>query len=291
MCTSLVIYELTQDKLSIDIDQSLFNLVLKLINESSSNSNQDESAQLLSDVLNPTWSTSTKASRSSSGCSSMTSSPINSHHHAKEHHAHFDLDSASSTTNDDNEADDLVVYKKISAKCRKLFEKISTLFGTVASTVNLSSSPSSSVNQQAEVNFATSLLALDCLLNLNKNTRNLLYLNETYKGELRDSGVLDKVIGRIRFLDDFMQNSVGHHSDLFVYVIDRYQACLSFLQTVTQPPHVTPAANATNGQPNRKFLSICAAEMPTPQFVLNQGYLVEFKDGCLLDSLKRFVIS
>lgn len=300
-------YELTQDKLSIEIDQSLFSMVLSMIAESTSCSLQkqqqqqqqqraerDDEATLLSDIMpsGSGCSSSTKASRSSSGCSSMTSSPVNSSHttHQTAHttagatleRPHLDLD--------DNETDDLVVYKKIAAKCRKLFEKIAPLFGAAA----------------VEANFTTPLLALDCLLNLNRNTRNLLYLNEAYKAELRVSGVLDKLACRVHFLADQCAAPAHHHTHhqqqqhttsgdaVLAYVIDRLIACLGLYQTVTQPPVVMPgsvastsASSASHGAPTKKLLSICHGNMPTPEYVLNQAYLIELKDGDLFDSLKR----
>lgn len=183
MCTCLIIYELTQDKLSVEIDQSLFNLVLEIVNEFTSSSSSGESSdeEFITTHLNdiPLSSVSTKASRSSSGCSSMTSSPSNPLHqrHQSAHIGELDGD----------ETDDLIVYKKVSAKCRKLFEKISPLFSAASASLNQSTTPSppqsviAGAHNQVEINFCTSLLSLDCLLNLNKNTRNLLFLNETYK--------------------------------------------------------------------------------------------------------------
>lgn len=184
MCTCLIIYELTQDKLSVEIDQSLFNLVLEIVNEFTSSSSSGESSdeEFIATHLNdiPLSSVSTKASRSSSGCSSMTSSPSNPLHHQRHQSAHIgELDG--------DETDDLIVYKKVSAKCRKLFEKISPLFSAASSSLNQTATPSppqsaiAGAHNQVEINFCTSLLSLDCLLNLNKNTRNLLFLNETYK--------------------------------------------------------------------------------------------------------------
>jgi hypothetical protein len=74
--------------------------------------------------------------------------------------------------------------------------------------------------------------------------------------------------------------------DPLVYAIDRYIQCLSLLQTITQAPQ--QSAQQQQQQPKKKLLSICYdSDSPTPEFVLNQNYLIEFRDGFFIDILKK----
>jgi hypothetical protein len=189
---------------------------------------------------------------------------------------------------DDN---DEYVYKKINAKCKALFRKLNPFCARVHASAAAS----------LEFNFNSQLLSLDCLLNLDKHTRNLL-LNESYKSQLRELKILDKIVVRLQFIVNLLtsnvlpsgENNGDDHDDSWTnYLLEKFISCFNLLQTVTQTT-TTMATSTSNGasrlKPSRKVLSICdkAAEPhETPDFVLNQLYLIDFKQKSLVSLIKQ----
>lgn len=203
-----------------------------------------------------------KNSTPASGSSPLSGSPISS---SKEGHLNTDFDS---------EDNDEYVYKKIFSKCKKLFEKLSGF------------SISSHSEPTYDLNFSSQLLSLDCLLNLNKNTKNLLYQNESFKAQLRELKILDKLLVRIKWIQTFLISNATSDNGVASYLLERYISCLNLFQTVTQ---TTNQSNEMSSKSNKKVLSIChpSTTPATTEFFLNQNYLIEFKKDFLIVLIKK----
>lgn len=276
MCACLIMYELTQDKLLVDIDKSLFNLIISIVNMNETTPdalNGDASTALdttryayLNDLQTINGQQSNK--RLSSTSSSLSNSPSsllnqNNNNGQKETHNELDLDE-----NDD------YVYKKISSKCKALFYRLNPL------TMN--------ATHEHELNFNSQLLSLDCLLNLNKHTKNLI-LNENYSSQLRDLKILDKLVIRLRFILNFFLASSSTECPLTNYLLDKFISCFNLLQTVTQPNYASRHKPIGQVATNSKFLPICDknTNVKIAEFIQNQNYLTELKKSILIDLIKQ----
>jgi hypothetical protein len=233
-------YELTQDKLLIDVDKSLFTLIISIVNMNE-NEEATTAATELSDIL-----LSNKQSTKNKRTSDSPLPAVNNSVCFKDA-TELDLDD-----NDD------YVYKKINSKCKALFHKLNPF---------TASGFTSTLSPQVEFNFNSQLLSLDCLLNLNKHTKNLL-LNESYKSQLRELKILDKIVTRLELIVNTLMSPFSGHT-LANYLLEKFISCFNLLQTVTQ----TTAAASTCNTP--------------PDFALNQLYLIDLNQKSLVTLIKQ----
>lgn len=252
MCTALIIFALTQDKLIIDIDKSTFDLIISILNR---NENENSYKEYLNDL-------GLKQAEHSSG--SLPNSPTSNQI------GDFQMD-------DNN---DEFVYKKIYSKCRKLFDDLN----------NFDSSFSN--NNLKNINFNSQLLSLDCLLNLNQNMKKNLLINDYYKDELRKMRVLDKILMRIKHIISNLTNKSAHEISNQLYLLNKLKSCLNLLETLTQSTsnsHNHPSSSKKSVKAI-KYNENWNTEKnidKLPVYILNQNYLIEYEQSYLIDLVKE----
>ncbi len=312
LCTILIIFALTHDKLIIDIDKSTFNLIIKILNTNNNergrdsdieselltnSNNSDEDNEYLNDLAVPsdlqfqspastrTTLSSPSKSKYSSAASSLASSPTSSQLPNTRDTATTGGDSF-----DVNENDELV-FRKVFLKCKKIYDKLtknSTFFEST----------------KTETNFNTRLLALDCLINLNTNMKKNLLSNDYFRNELRDSSTIDKILYRMELIlcnlvkvNAPKQNNKQDENNaeqVNCFLLGKFKSCVNFLETLTQSNSYTKSSSGKKaiGSTSSKLMAITDipnSEIQQPVYTVNQNYLIDFgpKNSFLQDLFKR----
>lgn len=202
----------------------------------------------------------------------------------------------------DQETNDNEIYVKIYERCKDLCKKlIQTKSGETDEIffanelTSKKRSPNSKQHQQQQINlefndFNPKLLAIECLLSMNLNKQNHNSI-DLFKHELRDSGVLDKIIEIIKYTQTMIkQNSSNNNNDelYYLFFIKKYNRYLNFLEILVQTVSSNTATSLTSNRieldpPQNKKLKITSNNNnnETSCTVTNQNYILNFK--------KRFV--
>lgn len=256
-------FALTQDNLSIDIDNSTFNLIISFLQDQNNCINDLETDELASkfnylhDLTNRNNLSSSQTGRS------QPNEEIN----------FIDAN------------DDEVVFKKIYSKCKKIYDAIS------------SDNLTKEYQVLHEMQFNCSLLTLDCLLNMNQNMKKNIVQNNFYRNELREKFVLDKILIRShlileslislpnKFQFEFSHND--HEENIKkLFLINKLKSCINLIETLTQSINHSKLNNSASSK-NLKSIKYKDDEKELEANELNQNYLIDLKNSFILDFIKR----
>jgi hypothetical protein len=278
LCTSLILYILTQDKLAMDLNKFTFNLIISILN--SNDNDESLSDELLEDDANFSYLSDlifNKKRLSVASSSSLSGSPT------------------LSSCNLNSEENDDLIFSKVYSKCKRIYENL-------PSNKNLSNSASN-----YELNFNKKLMALDCLLNININMKKNLLLNgghnndDYFRHELRRMNVLDKLMLRLKLLHEIMEkldskNETNNNSEIIFYLINRFRHCINFLETMTQHNHQLLNSNNSIEYNNSKKMQLAIKDSENdenfrsekePVHILNQNYLIDYGKNFLINIFKK----
>ena len=332
-------FALTQDKLVVDIDKSTFYLIVNILNMSLTNSSSSSSNG--GDLLS-----STTSSIHSSRASSTSTSPTLA---SKSQNLELDLDleenddvvykkiydrckklfknlnvnnklsknNAASNANParNDEGDE---FSKSNDDANGIDPAVNDNLDALDLTITASSNKAAAAlskrtntdNPSSESMFFNSqLLALECILNLNLNKQHEAS-SDLYKNELRELGVLDKLLFILKSILTKYKSSSSSSSNnsSSSYLISKYARYLSLIVAVThQSPQNHNQQQQSNSSPT-KYSSqqheSGSATQPLSQSstsssasssissnpnvsVLNQNYFVDFKETFLVDLFKE----
>ncbi|RNA22695.1 wings apart -like protein [Brachionus plicatilis] len=267
LCTALIVFTLTQDNLSIDIDDSTFNLILSFLQFNEQNScikdlDNGELADKFSYLID----------LASNSC----------HMNNQKNGSQSNDEISSSDANDD-----LIVYKKIYSKCKKIYDHIHS--DTLTKEHNI----------LQDIHFNCALLTLDCLLNMNQNMKKNIVLNDFYKNEMREKFVIDKILIRSKLIlkslinlktqseFEFTQSGLGENTK-FLFLLGKLKSCINLIETLTQPISHSKSTNTgiTNNLKSIKYKED-DEDGPLESNQLNQNYMVDLKNRFVIEFIKE----
>lgn len=263
-------FALTQDNLSIDIDNSTFNLILSFLESK-------EQKNCINDL-----------DKNELSCQFNYLQDLTS----KNNNYSINQDGGSQSNEEINSVDandDQVVFKKIYSKCKKIYDEISL--------DNLNKENKAS----HEMQFNCSLLTLDCLLNMNQNMKKNLVQNIFYKNELREKFVMDKILVRSQLILESLIGLQSHFQFEFVpneheesikkiFLINKLKSCINFIETLTQSINHSKLNNSANSKKLKSIKYIEDEKEPEANEV-NQNYLIDLKNRFTLDFIKQYFFS
>lgn len=249
---------MTQDNLSIDIDDSTFSLILSFLQFNEKNNG-------IKDISNDELTSKFSYLDDLANTTSHSNSQTNGSQSSEE----INLIDAN---------DDLVVYKKIYSKCKKIF-------------LDINSDNLTKENQELdEMQFNCTLLTLDCLLNMNQNMKKNIVHNNFYKNELREKFVIDKILIRskllIKSLKDLQDKpefefEIEQYRIKSLFLLNKLKLCINLIETLIQP---TSHTNLT--AKNVKAIKYKEND-PLESSEINQSYLIDLKNRFVLEFIKE----
>lgn len=288
LCTSLIMFALSQDKLIMEIEKDTFNLILSIVN------------------MNP-------ISNSKSNTPVGINKKYKSKYGRKQQPAQESKDSEE--FNDDKE-----LYKKLFSRCKDLTEKLTNsgneksiqdtnsqrhqIFFSSESCdtsldTSLKSNKSLDASQETTTNycdeFNAQLLAIECIFNMHLNKQHNVPV-DWYKNELRTTGIFDKLIQALSATFRAIKQSKGSRTCSFYF--NKYLRYFNFLESVMQSSTSALAsfniitAEAGNSQKKLKAIASSVQEIEDeklPVSVLNQNYLINYKNHFFVGLIKEYV--
>ena len=118
LCTSLIMFALTQDKLKIVIDKSSFCLIVSILNMNSSH-HSDNSSFFSSLLTDPTTVLSSPPSSSMQSSKSASPSQLSL--------VNLNVNTTNATCEIDYDENDDIVYKRIYVRCKNVFKQLINL--------------------------------------------------------------------------------------------------------------------------------------------------------------------
>jgi len=211
----------------------------------------------------------------------------------------------------DQETNDNEIYVKIYERCKDLCKKlIQTKSGETDEIffanefTSKKRSPNSKQQQNLEFNdFNPKLLAIECLLSMNLNKQNHNSI-DLFKHELRDSGVLDKIIEIIKYTQTMIKQNKSHNNNnnnnndelYYLFFIKKYNRYLNFLEILVQTVSSNTATSLTSNRieldpPQNKKLKITSSNNnnneTTSCTVTNQNYILNYKNTFVNELIKE----
>ena len=217
----------------------------------------------------------------------------------------------------DQDTNDNEIYVKIYERCKDLCKKLiqtksgetDEIFFANELTSKKRSPNSKQQQQQQKINlefndFNPKLLAIECLLSMNLNKQNHNSI-DLFKHELRDSGVLDKIIEIIKYTQTMIkQNSSNNNNNnnndelYYLFFIKKYNRYLNFLEILVQTVSSSNTATSLTSNrieldpPQNKKLKITSNNNnnnnnETSCTVTNQNYILNFKKTFVNELIKE----
>lgn len=291
LCTALVMFALTQDKLIMEIGKETFKLILSVIN-----------MKQVHEFPVPTVKTKSKRL-----ASSKQTNKIFNANREKTHES----------TNIDNDNNDNDLYNKLFKRCKDLTEKLTRL-GNEKHIPDANfkkhqifyspESPNTSFDETLDndsshkkfneldnftsTEFNAPLLAIECIFNMGLNKQHDVPV-DWYKNELRNLGVFDKLLHTLRSTFELIKKSEGLRS--YSFFLNKYLRYFNFLECIMQSSTSALASFSAleNKTGCKKLKAITANEdeealdTTIPISVLNQNYLIKFKKNYLTRLIKE----
>lgn len=304
LCTSLILYALTQDKLFMELNKQIFDLITRAVNWNEDNEDIEVSLNTSDEIvdnysyLDDVRSVDAHERHVREYQQMMTPSRVRSS--TSSSLANSPTGSATKDTadglNEGTVADELV-YKKISNNAWKIYKKLCPNY-------NLDQSITTQSSEEYEINFNPRLLFLDCLLNITRHTSKSLVANDLLRTELRENRIIDKIVFRTRvlferivLLDKLKSASVQLDNDLVAYLYSKLDASLFFLEILTQSSsHGSERNDKSRVKSGLKAIlpppsdldteQIVTQHIDTPVHTLNQNYLIDMSNNFVLKLIK-----
>ena len=227
------------------------------------------------------------------------------------------------TAEDGDENDDAHLFKKIFARCKQLCEKFvsqtnskessgdiflpADKYQKISTHLNFKNNNAScdvTINEFLDnlqlrnseesfcdegfgvenffFNFNAQLLAMECLLNLNLKNQNQGQF-EVYKRELRELGVLDKIINILSLILKLVKHlsAIDADKELYLFFVNKYLRYLNFIECLSQSEKVEKSRKAGE----TKLRAIKASSSSNSN--LNKNYLIFFKNNLFPDLIKE----
>jgi hypothetical protein len=316
LCTSLIMFALTQDKLKFTINKSTFHLIVSILNMKSPSSYNDgiSFSSLFSNDPNLTNS-SNSSIQSSKSTSPSQLSLVNLN---VNHSVDIDYDE-----NDD------IVYKRIYDRCKNVFKQLisSTQQDDESENTNLEmkeneknsaddemeethlkdsldltlTPKSTSYPKKDSFAFNSQLLALECILNLNLSKQDESLSVDWYKNELRELLVLEKLLIILKGLISQYQLEKQKEKKSNQYLLNKYAKYLNLLITVTQHPialNAQPHPASANQDSIGDNKDCSSGSMSSDGSInainesasfLNQNYIIEFQRDFIFELLNESI--